>query len=189
MLSCSTLLIVSGCMTVWNTTVGPQQARRLGLTAVLPAGWARFNPDRDLLMTRDGFLLQSIHVTRARYGSELPHTERTLTPGIEPQEAAQILLDSLGADLARHQLAVLENRPETIAGQPGFRCEVKFRTEEKLTMREAYSVVMEPESYIIVRYAAPERHYFENTRADYEAVLASLQIVGPPPPLEKPKRR
>jgi hypothetical protein len=184
-LSLTGLLWSSGCVSTWETKTGPQKSSRLGVTADLPAGWARYNPDRDIVMTRDGFLLQTIRVTRQAFGTKLPHTDRKITKGLEAQDAAQVLIDDLMADQTRRQLTVIDNRPITVAGQPGFRLEFTYRSPEGVTMHEVLYVALVDDSYVIARYAAPERHYFEMSNASFEQVVASLKITGPAPPLEK----
>lgn len=172
---------LSGCLTVWNTTAGPQKSSTLAVTADLPEGWARLNPDRDLAMTRDGFLLQSIRVTRDVYGAKLENTDRTLAKGMDGHDAAQVLLDSFSADQSRHQLTVVDNRPATVAGREGLRLEITYRTAEGLTMHEIIYVALIDDSYVTAVYSAPERHYFERMSGDFEKVVASLKIDGPAP--------
>jgi hypothetical protein len=179
-------VLLSGCLTTWNTAAGPQTASKIGVTADLPPGWARFNPDPGLVMTRDGLLLQSIRVSREKYGTKLLNTDNTITKDAEAHEAAQVVVDALSADQSRHHVTVLDNRPATVAGRPGFRLEVTFQTAEGLTLRETVYFVFTGESYVIVRYIAPNRHYHERDLNTFERVVASLKIDETVPPARKP---
>lgn len=176
------LIIASpGCVgPTWVTETAKQPASKIGVTADIPPGWARYTPDKDLVMTRDGFLLETIRVSRSAYDTKLPHSDRTLSRGLDEHEAAQIVIDSLSADQSRHNLAVADNRPVTIDGRPGFRIEITYRTAEGLTMRETLYVALVEDSYVIARYTAPDRHYHELHRSAFEWVVETLRI-GPMP--------
>jgi len=177
-------LLLAGCATVeptWVTdSATPQTAKKLGVTANIPPGWARFTPDPDLVMTKDGFLLQTIRVTRRDYGTKIENTDRTITRGMEDQDAAQILLDAFAADQTRHNLQIVSNTPATIDGHAGFRIEVTYKTPEGLTIHETAYVALVDDSYVIARYTAPHRHYHELHSLDFERVVEGLKI-GPKP--------
>jgi hypothetical protein len=180
----STLIIVlalGGCATPpWNTTPGPQRSEKLAVTADLPPGWARFNPDAGLLFTKDGILIQAVQVRRDKYGARMKNTDRVIDKGAEPQEAAQLLIDALMADQEKPHLAVIDNRPATVGGHPGFRLEVTYKTTEGLTMHETIYVALTGESYVIIRYRAPERHYQERSAGDFERIVTSIKIDEQP---------
>ncbi|MBE2213083.1 MAG: hypothetical protein IAE82_04360 [Opitutaceae bacterium] len=177
-------LLLAGCATVeptWVTdSATPQTAKKIGVTASVPEGWARFTPDKDLVMTKDGFLLQTIRITRRDYGSKIENTDRTITQGMEDQEAAQLLLDAFAADQSRHNLQIVSNTPATIDGRPGFRIEVTYKTPEGLTIHETAYVALVDDSYVIARYTAPDRHYHEMHSGAFEKVVEGMKI-GPMP--------
>ncbi len=175
------LLLTAGCVgPIWVTEQAPQTAAKIGVTADLPAGWARYTPDQDLLMTRDGFILETIRVSRSAYGSKIEHTDRTITKGLDEQEAAQIVIDSYSADQSKHNLSVVDNKPVTIDGRPGFAIEVTYKTPEGLPLRETLYVALVDDSYVLARFIAPDRHYHELHRGAFETVVQSLKI-GPMP--------
>ena len=60
-------------------------------------------------------------------GKPLPHTKKTVAEGMRPNELAEVLLDDLRSDGSANGLKVLETRPATIAGAPGFRTTVAFK--------------------------------------------------------------
>lgn len=172
---------VAGCATPpWSTIPGPQRAAKIAVTADLPAGWARFNPDAGLLLTKDGPLLQSVQMRRHKYGAKLENTDRTIERNAEPLEAAQLLLDAMMADQSKHQLAVLDNRPAVVSGYPGFRLEVTYKSTDGLTMHETTYVALTAESYVIIRFQAPERHYHERDAGEFERIVASVKIDEQP---------
>jgi hypothetical protein len=171
---------MSGCTSIWVTTPGPQSSAKIGVSADLPAGWARYTPGQGLMFTKDGALLQSIVVTRDKYDTKLENTDRKLTKGMEPQEAAQTLLDGMAADQGRHHLQVVDNRPATVGGLPGFRLEVTYKTAEGLTMHETLYVALTGDSYVVVKFTAPHRYFQERHAGEFEKVVASLKIEDKP---------
>jgi hypothetical protein len=180
---CSVLLaasLLTGCVTAtWTTEPGPQHVEKLGVTADLPDGWSRFNPDPDLVMTKDGILLQKIWVTRSKYGTKLPKTEQTIAKDTDAQEAAQIMIDVMSADQTRQHVTVVDNRPATVGGYPGYRLEVTYQTADGLTIRETAYVALTGDSYVLVRYSAPNRVYHERDLNAFERVVQSLKIDEP----------
>jgi len=167
---------LTGCVSTWTATPGPQRADKIGVTAELPAGWSRFNPDAGLVMTRDGMLLQSVVVARDKYETKIANTERKISANTEAIEAAQILIDAMKADQSKHHLELLDNQPATVAGHPGFRLEVTYKTGDGLTLHETIYVALTEDSYVIVRYTAPNRYYHERDAGAFEQIVASLQI-------------
>lgn len=167
----------TGCVQpTWNAAPGPQRAEKIGVSADLPAGWSRFNPDAGLTLTRDGLLLQSVVVTRDAYDTKIPNTDRKITAEAEAYEAAQILVDAFNADQSRHHLELLDNKPIDVGGLPGFRLELTYQTAEGLTMHETLYVALTEDSYVIVRYKAPHRFYHERDAGAFEQIVASLKI-------------
>jgi len=172
-------LLLVGCVgPTWVTDNSqPQEAKAIAVSASLPQGWARYSPDPDLVMTRDGLLLETIRVSRKAYGSKLENTDRKFTKGIDAQEAAQILIDAFAADKNRHNLQVVDNRPVAIDGHAGFALEVTYRTPEGLTIRETMYVALVGDSYVIARFTAPDRHYHELHKGAFEEVVKTLKIA------------
>jgi hypothetical protein len=127
-------------------------------------------------MTRDGLLLQTVAVTRTDFDAKISNTDRKIEAGMEPHEAAQILIDALRADLNRHHLEVLDNQPATVGGHPGFRLEITYKTAEGLTLHETIYVALTEDSYVTARYTAPHRYYHERDANVFEQIVASLQI-------------
>ena len=172
--ACAVLL--TGCESIWEPATGNYHSNKIGVSADLPEGWARYTPERDVVLTRDGFLLQSVRISREEYGAGFPNTTRTIEKDMLPQEAAQVLIDSMSADTELHRLEVADNQPAEVDGNPGFRVEVTYSTADGPTMRETVYGALTPDSYILARYRAPDRYYHERTANDFEATVASLDI-------------
>ncbi len=175
-------LVFTACASpVWVADGRPQTAPKIGVTSDLPEGWSRFTRDRDLIYTRDGLLLQSIRISRVAYETKVPGSDRTITRGMEPLEASQVVVDALQADTDKHQLRILDTRPATVDGREGHRLEFSFRTPDGLTIHEVRYVVFLEDSYVVAVFTAPERHYFEQHAGTFERVVESLRIAPDPP--------
>ncbi len=147
------------------------------LTLPLPADWMKRNFVEDgLVATRDGFNLQEIAIARVDPGKPLPHTKKLVAKGMRPNELAEVLLDDLRASGAAHGLKVLETRPATIGGAPGFRTTVSFKDEWGLKMKAVLCGMSVQDRAYRITYVAPARHYFDRDLPVLDAALAGLQI-------------
>jgi len=171
-----TAVLLAACESTWVPTSGNYHSNKIGVSADLPDGWARYTPERDVMLTRDGFLLQSMRISREEYGSEIPNTTRKIEKDMLPQEAAQLLIDSMAANTDLHRLEVTDNQPAEVDGNQGFRVEVTYSTADGPTMRETIYGALTPDSYVLAHYRAPDRYYHERTANDFEATVASLDI-------------
>ena len=143
----------------------------------VPEGWIRLNDDEDeaLLATRDGFLLQSISVRLLDVDEPLEHTKKQLREGMSAKELAEVLVDDLRARPGFSGVKVLETRPATLSGQPGFRVTVSF-VDEGLRRQAVLAGVLAGEDLWRVSYVAPARHYFALDLPAFEAALQSFRI-------------
>lgn len=173
------VIMLGGCESVWEPATPNHHSKKMGVTADLPEGWTRFTQTEGVALTREGPLLQTIVITRKPYETEIEHTDRTVTKGMLPHEAAQVIVDAMAADSEKKKFEVLQNRPAEVDGRPGFRIDVSYKTEgDPMTQESIYGVLTE-ESYIIASYKAPERHYHERSMNDFESTIASMKIEDP----------
>ena len=64
----ATGLVVNGCVSVpWQPTAGLYSSPAENFAVELPGGWMRLNSDEDLLITRDGVLLQHVSIELAAF--------------------------------------------------------------------------------------------------------------------------
>jgi hypothetical protein len=143
----------------------------------VPDGWIRLNDDEDeaLLATRDGFLLQSISVRRMDVDEPLKNTKKRLREGMSAKELAEVLVDDLRASPGFSGVKVLETRPATVAGQPGFRATVAFM-DEGLRRQAVLVGMLAGEDLWRLSYVAPARHYYELDLKTFEAALESFRV-------------
>ena len=175
------LLVTAGCVTLpWVPAEARYTPRSKDYSVELPQGWMRFNMDEDddLLVTRDGELLQAILVERLKVDRELRHTKKKLTRGMMPQEAAEVILDNFASDRKYTSFEVQENKPATIGRQPGFRAVFTRKTRgDGLKVKTVFCGFMKGDVLYGFQYTAPERHYFGKDLKAFEKVLQSFTLA------------
>jgi PsbP len=173
------LATAGGCMSLpWAPTEKVYTSSAHGYRVELPLGWVRYtrDPDQDLVVTRDGPQLQLIFIERVPVNQELRNTKKKLAKGMIPQEAAEVLLDNMASNDKITSFAVKENAPARIAGKPGFKATVTYKTKDGLGMRSIVYGTLAGENLYVIRYAAPQRHYFEKDLAAFERVAKSFAL-------------
>lgn len=180
-LAAAALLVAAGCVTLpWVPAEPAYTARRGDYSLELPPGWMRFNmdPDDDLILTRDGLPLQTILVERVKTDADLSNTKKKLAKGMMPLEAAEVVLDNIASDRRFASFEVLDNRPATVAGQPGFRATFLQKTrDDSLRVKTLYYGFLKGEVLYGFRYTAPARHYFDKDVGAFEKLLRSFKLT------------
>ncbi len=113
------LVAAAGCVSLPWVPAEPRHTVRSGHFSVeLPQGWMRWNhgPADEVLVTRDGELLQEILVERVAVDAEMRHTKKRLARGMLPQEAAEVVIDNYASDRSHLDFEVKEKSPPGSAG-------------------------------------------------------------------------
>jgi hypothetical protein len=149
-------------------------------TVDLPVGWIRhFAPDKTLLVSRDGFALQTIGVTHRPVAQAFPKTKKAMSEGILPSELAELQIAEMKTETQQMAaLTVIENEPVTRDGRDGFRVRVSYHTPRGLEIHRVIYGVPDMSGYYRIEYVAPKLYYFDATFADFEKVVSSLRIAG-----------
>ena len=175
--------LASGCVTdesPWRAAGGKYDAGNWfgpRISMPLPADWMRRNGVEDgLVATRDGFNLQQIAIDRVDPGKPLAHTKKKVTKGMRASELAEVLLDDLRASGGLNGLQVVETRPVTIGGSPGFRATVAFKDGFGLRVKAVLAGTIVESRGFRITYVAPARHYFDQDLATFDAALAGVVI-------------
>jgi len=130
-----------------------------------------------VLITKDGFSLQFIRVTRSPVGNKLQHTEKKFTKGMMPQEAAEIVIQNFRSNPNIMNQQVLANNPTKIGGYPGFNIVVAFQTKTGLTKQSIVCGFLSGSSYYEILYEAPQRYYFTKDESDFEKVKDTFKLL------------
>src|SRR2546422_11640612 len=102
--------LVGGCVSLpCHRTAGLYSSPAENFAVELPQGWMRLNSNEDLLITRDGILLQHVSVERAAVDRPLKSTKKTLTRGMQPQAVAEVIIDNFMSSERMLDVKVVEN--------------------------------------------------------------------------------
>lgn len=158
--------------------------RHGAISFAVPADWkkvkfsiyGRRKKERCTVITRDGVPLQSIV---ACYGdADLPfrNTKKKLSPGMLPQEIADVVVDDLELDRQIKNLVVQERRPVTIGGSPAFCIVYTYRDDGQLQYKSSYCGILKSGRYYGMHYAAPARHYYDAYAGVFDRIVGSMRL-------------
>jgi len=163
---------------------GQHRADKIALSANVPEGWSRWRSDSDITLTKDGMLLQMVRINRTAYGAPYENSGLTIQPGMSPLDASQIIVEDMQANQELRKLDMIDNRPATVADHLGLRIECTYKNEDNLKVREIIYVGLTPDSYVVARCRAPDRHYMEMISGDFERIVDSIELDPPEPESE-----
>ena len=173
-------LLVGGCVSLpWQPTAGLYSSPAENFALELPQGWMRLNSNEDLLITRDGVLLQHVSVERAAVDRPLKSTKKTLTRGMQPQAIAEVIIDNFMSSERMLDVKVVENRPVQVAQYRGFRLVYTHRDKNGLRFKSVLHGFLAGDVFYAIRYTAAERYYFAKDLPTFEQVLASFRLIRP----------
>ena len=173
-------LLVGGCVSLpWQPTAGLYSSPAENFALELPQGWMRLNSNEDLLITRDGVLLQHVSVERAAVDRPLKSTKKTLTRGMQPQAIAEVIIDNFMSSERMLDVKVVENRPVQVAQYRGFRLVYTHRDKNGLRFKSVLHGFLAGDVFYAIRYTAAERYYFAKDLPTFEQVLASFTLIRP----------
>jgi hypothetical protein len=171
------MLILCACAT-WAVVGGQYKMDSQNYQVDLPQGWRKFNPATGvLLITKDGFSLQQIHISRLEIGKELPHTKKKLTAGMLPQEAAEVIIDNLRSNTGIMSQKILENSPAQIGGHSGFKIVYTYQDRAGLNKKGIICGFLLDNWFYEILYEAAERYYFAKDLQDFEKVKESFSLI------------
>ncbi|MDJ0720584.1 MAG: hypothetical protein QNJ04_03095 [Desulfobacterales bacterium] len=175
----ATILLLTGCIKrPWNPTPTTEHAAASqNVRLHLPDGWMLSSREDILLVTRDGVLLQNVIVAAVHVDEELKYTHKRFKPGMQPLEQAGVILDNMASNPNRFAFKVQSKKPARIAGRKAFRTEVAFKDKDGLQYRGILYGFMQNEWFYLVRYVAPERHYFARDKAAFETIVRSMRLM------------
>jgi len=173
------LLLLTGCFKrPWTPTLHSEQiinSQNVSLT--LPDDWMLSGRDDLLLVTRDGVLLQNIIVATISVDDELKYTKKRFRRGMSPLEQAEVYLDNMASSPNHTAFKVHGKQPAKVAGHQAFRAEYSLKDDDGLVYRGILYGFMQNNWFYVVRYVAPERHYFPRDKEQFEQVVQSIKLL------------
>lgn len=174
------MLLLAGCIKRPWTPTSPNTeyvASAQNVSVQLPEGWMLSGREDIMLLTRDGVLLQNVIVVTINVKDELKYTKKKFKRGMLPLEQAGVALDNMVSNPNYTAFKVHSKKPATVAGHQAFRTEVTFKDKDGLLYRGILYGFMQNDWFYLVRYVAPDRHYFSRDKAKFENIVKSLKLV------------
>jgi hypothetical protein len=176
MLSIAALL--GGCATYALTGAGPTAGPDKSYSVELPQNWVRLTSDeKRVIVTRDGFGLQRIMITRTEAKDAFPKIKKPASDKLLASELAELQiaeLKAVGGNLAN--LTVVENLPAKVGGRTGFRLRIRFLNDDGLAFDQVWCGVLDKGHYYVVSFHAPDLYYFDKYLPDFDRTLASFKL-------------
>lgn len=165
------ILFLSGCAR-WVLVGGRHISASHEFEVELPDGWRKDNRARDALqLTRDGFTLQRISITRKAVD------ETTFPEHLQAQKLANLITEVIRLSPFMTNQQILETADVVVSGRSAFKVIYTFKTNRGLPMKGAsYGVVADKYYYFLI-YVAPARHYFEKDLSTFENIKNSFRIL------------
>jgi hypothetical protein len=176
------LINLAGCSTLvpWTQLKGALYTdSNRKFKATVPAGWMRFNADKNFVITRDGVKLNQITVIRGAPDVELENTKKRFSAEMTPQELGETQTALLKSTPDITDVVIVENRPITIGQSGGFLLKYTFRNNDGLRYEGRAAGFLHGRWIYRLFYEAPTQHYFPLYEPHWETFLESFQIVPP----------
>ncbi len=182
------LVMLAGSTGAADVELEGKMAKKRPFSFFLPTKW--WNPfifglprkrprnEKELLFTKDGFALDAIQFRSRPINRPFDNTKKKLRQGMAPFEMAQVVIDDLELNRLMPGFKVLENKPVTVCGLPGFRIVYSYEDNGTLEYKSVYYGFQNQKTYYTIRYEAPAIHYFDTYLPTFEKMVRSASLIG-----------
>jgi hypothetical protein len=145
----------------------------------IPSDWVYDTTKYGVVASRDGPLLEAVTVRVIPHKEAFAAAKRASSDQLPPEDLAESYLANLQAgDSPTTGVRVLETTPADVAGQPGFRIHLRYRTATDPSGVEMEQIAVGtalPSGLLLATFDAPALHYFGQYLAAFDAMVATLQ--------------
>lgn len=157
-----------------------------GYSIQYPAGWKwiKMPFGDETIATRDGPAIQVIAVDFRKHKNAFRALKQDSTPEMMPQELAQKIVAEATSARGLQNMEILSDEPMMLAGRPGFRLHLAYRTAVdagSVRYEEYVAGANSPQGIFIVSYRAPHLHFFRRDAEAFEKTLATFAIADKAP--------
>jgi len=168
--------LLAGCATYALTDAGPTAGPDKSYSIQLPQNWVRLTSDnKRVIVTRDGFGLQRIMITRAEAKDAFAKIKKPAGDNLLASELAELQIAELKSARTPN-LTVVENLPARIGGKTGFRLRIRFLNDDGLAFDQVWCGVLDRGHYYLISFHAPELYYFDKYLPYFDRTLASFKL-------------
>ncbi len=151
----------------------------LTFTIAVPEGWKKVDTDEPMLfITRDGGYKQFTMVQQRELDKPFQFTQRVLSKGMPPMEAAEIVINEIMADKNIHDFSLIENVPTQVADNQAFRLVFFYTDADGFVFKTIYYGFFHGDLFYNIRYAATEEAFFQKDLPTFQQVLKSFKLVA-----------
>lgn len=171
--------LLGGCATYELTGSGPTSAEDKSYSVTLPQNWVRLSSDsKRVIVTRDGFGLQRIMITRTEAKDAFPKIKKPAGDKLLASELAELQIAELkSSGTALANLTVVENLPARVGGKIGFRLRIRYLNADGLAFDQVWCGVLDKGYFYLLSFHAPELYYFDKYLPDFDRTLASFRLT------------
>ncbi|HSO20128.1 MAG TPA: hypothetical protein VLT88_11745, partial [Desulfosarcina sp.] len=111
----------------------------LTFTIAVPEGWRKIDTDEPMLfITRDGGYKQFAVAQQRALDKPFQFTQKVLTKGMAPKEAAEIVVNEIMADQNIRDFSLIENVPAQVGDNPAFRLVFVYTDADGFVFKTIY---------------------------------------------------
>jgi hypothetical protein len=145
-----------------------------------PEGWVQeHNAYRQLVASRDGYLVQLIYVSARTNFDAFPDINKDADPSMLPSQLAELNIANLKAG-SDEKIEVLENEPAEVGDLAGYRLQLRFFDELGLEFRALVYGAGDEHYFYRITYQAPVLYFFDRDLPAFEAMVKTFQRGSPP---------
>jgi len=181
------LSVLAGCISITAAPAGPyasgSHAVTLGRTWGDASAFAGA-PRTVKMLTIDGWQLNRLYVIDGLKSGDYivrPASKEKPTPtfrtGMTPIEQVELVAESVVA-MGYQRVETEGLRPIKVGDADGLRADISAKSPEGLNISGVTQIVEVKGRLYVILYLAPAEHYFEATRAEVEAIMASARVTG-----------
>lgn len=169
-------VFISSCAP-WVQVGGLYESNEDNFAVELPNGWMKLRQSNELLITRDGILLQTITIKRLDVKHEFKNTKKKLIEDMLPEEVSKVVLDDISSNSEVAGFEIIESGPAKIGGMSGFKSVFKYNTKGGLKYKSIYVGFMDGPIFYGLQYIAAQRYYFDKDTNTFDRVANSFNII------------
>jgi hypothetical protein len=153
----------------------------MGFKVAPPEGWKQIPIEDEpiVFLTRDGGYKQFIWVQERALSRPFQFTQKLITQGMTPAQAAEVVLTEIAADQNIRNFSVLENVPVQVAGYRGFRLSFIYTDADNFLFKVLYHGFIHGENLYNLRYGATSDELYEKDFKTFQGVLNSFKLAPP----------
>ena len=149
-----------------------------GFSVNIPEGWWKPEYTGKYFITKDGAFLQYVLIQERPLNKSFRNTNKKISSGMLPQEAAGIIIDELASDRYLINFRLLENVPATVDGHAAFKILFSYADKNESQFKTVYYGFVSGDYFYNMRYCAAKRHYFDKDIADFDRMVSSFKLIS-----------